>query len=235
MRFAEAATIPGELTGQLPRRTRLAKNGILFAIVIAILLAIAVALTIPASMNAVRLTQTRTALRQESSEVIGRIDKKTRSKFYYSFQVDGRSFTGRASIQLQTSRVSDPIPILYLPSNPSINHPAAWEEPTVVVWFPFSGPAVFLLIALAVYISMCWDRRLAAEGKPAVATVTSCALNKSGFSVKYEFRTEKGTVTKGNSSSETDQEVGASVCVLYLPRNPRRNQTYASLCYRVAE
>jgi hypothetical protein len=234
IQFAEATAIPSELTGQLPRRTRLARKGIVFAIVLAILLAIGAVATFRAGVKGLRLTQTRTALRQESNEVIGRVDKKTRSEFYYSFLVNGSTFTGRASIQLQTFQVSDRLPILYVPSNPSLNHPLAWEEPTAVIWFPFFGPVVLIVIALVVYLSMRWDRRLVAEGRPAIAVITNCALQKSGFSVKYEFQTEDGVVTKGNSSSDTDQEVGARVCILYLPRNPRRNQTYASLCYRVA-
>jgi hypothetical protein len=235
MNFAEATAIPSELTGQLPRRTRLAKNGIQSAIVLAIFLVIGVPFILWAGVNAVRLTQTRTALRQDSSEAVGRVDKKTRTGFYYSFLVNGRFFVGHASIQLQSFQVSDALPILYLPSDPSINHPAGWEEPAVLVWFPFFVPGMSLLISLAVYSSMRSDRRLVAEGRPAVATITNCALKKGGFSVKYQFRTEDGMVTKGNSSSETDQEIGASICVLYLPRNPRRNQNYTSLCYQVAQ
>jgi hypothetical protein len=241
MHFAGATTIPSDLTGQLPRRTRLAKNGIQSAIVLMILIAIAVAITLRVGMHAAQLTRTRTALRQDSNEVIGKVDKRTRSEFYYSFSHNGKTFTGRASKQAHNLQVSDPLPILYVPSNPSINHPSAWEEPTELDWVPYFGPVILLLISLAVHISMRWDRNLVAKGTPADAAITKCierhgrSGNVNGFTIQYEFRTEDGTVTNGNSSSETREEIGARICVLYLPRNPRRNQTYTSLCYRVAQ
>jgi len=236
LHFAEASVIPSELNGQLPRRTRLAKNGIQLATVLAIVLVIAVAQAFWAGMHASHLLQTKAALRQSSSEVIGKIDKQVKSEYYYSFLVDGRSFTGRASIQLQTYKVSDPLPISYLPSNPSINHPAGWEEPTVLAWFPFMYQIILVPVLLVILVSMLNGRHLAAEGRPAVAVITDCSYHqKGGFSFKYEFRTEAGEVIKGNSSSYDSQEIGASLCVLYLPRNPRRNQSYNSLCYRAAQ
>jgi hypothetical protein len=239
--IARESIIPSELTGQLPRRTRLAKNGVQSAIVLAILLLIAVPSMIWACMNAMQLKQTRTALRQDSNEVIGRVDKRTKSEFHYSFVVNGRSFTGHASIQLQTFQVSDPLPILYVPTNPSINHPAGWEEPSLVVWFPFFLPILFLLISLAVRISMRIDQRLVVKGIPAVAAITKCierygrSGQVNGFTIKYEFRTEYGMLTNGNSSSEVRLGIGASICILYLLRKPSRNQTYTSLCYRAAQ
>jgi hypothetical protein len=238
MDIARESIIPRELTGQLPRRTRLAKNGVQSAMVLAILLVIAISSMIWAYMNAMQLTQTRTALRQASSEVIGKVDKRTKSEFHYSFVVSGKPFTGHASIQRQTFQVSDPIAILYVPTNPSISHPAGWEEPTLVVWFPFFLPILFLLISVAVRISMRIDQRLVVKGIPAVAVVTKCierygrSGQVNGFTIKYEFRTEDGMLINGNSSSESRQEPGASICILYLPRKPKRNQTYTSLCYR---
>jgi hypothetical protein len=228
--------IPDELAGTLPRRTRLAQKGILLAVVLAIVLVIAVAQAIWAGMHASHLLQTKSALRQTSSEVIGKIDKQTKSEYFYSFLVDGTEFTGRASMQLQAFRVSDPLPILYLPSNPSLNHPAAWEEPTALAWIPFMYQMILIPALLIISLTMHNARRLVAEGCPAVATITDCTYHqKGGFEVKYQFRTDAGESIKGNSPSNDEQKIGASVCVLYLPRNPRRNQVYNSLSYRAAQ
>ena len=239
LHLAEASAIPSELKGDLPRRTRLAKIGTQSAIVLTVLLAIAVPLFLWAGVNAVHMTQIRAALRRDSREAIGNVDRRTRSEFYYSFALNGRTFTGRSSIQLSDLQVSDPLPILYLPSNPSINHPSAWEEPILLVWIPFFAPVALLLISLVVYISMHWDRHLVANGTPAVAVITKCTersgRSRNMFTIEYEFRTEGGIVTNGNSSSESRQEIGASICILYLLRNQRRNQTYTSLGYRVAQ
>lgn len=230
--LAAASVIPSELVGQVPRRTCLAKSGIQLAIVLAIVFVMALAQAISAGLHASHLLQTKAALRQNSSEAIGRIDKQLKSEYYYSFLVDGRSFSGRASIQLQNYKASDTLPILYLPSDPFTNHPAGWEEPTVLAWFPFMYQMIFVPTLLVILVSMRNDRRLAAEGRPAAAMITDCSYHqKGGFSVKYEFRTESGEVIKGNSPSSDEQKIGASVCVLYLPRNPRRNQVYNSLGY----
>lgn len=228
--------IPDELTRQLPRKTRLAKAGIQLAVVCAIVLVIAVAQAIWAGIHASHLLQTKSALRHTSSEVIGKIEKQTKSEYYYSFTADGTQFTGRASMQFQTLRVSDPLPVLYLPSNPSINHPAAWEEPTALAWMPFMYQMILVPALLIISLTMRSARRLVAEGCPAVATITDCTYHqKGGFEVKYEFRTDAGESISGSSPSNDEQKIGASVCVLYMPRNPRRNQVYESLSYRAAQ
>lgn len=228
--------IPDELAGPLPRKSRLAQKGTQLAVALVIVLVLAVAQAIWAGIHASHLLQTKSALRQTSSEVIGKIDKQTKSEYFYSFLVDGTQFTGRASMQLQTFRVSDPLPILYLPSNPSINHPAAWEEPTALAWIPFMYQMILVPALLIIALTMRSARRLVAQGRPAVATITDCTYHqKGGFELKYEFRTDAGESIKGNSPSNDEQKIGASVCVLYLPRNPRRNQVYNSLSYRAAQ
>lgn len=226
--------IPRELLGQLPRRTRL-EGGIQWVVVVTILLVITVAIILWASMNAVQLMRTRTALRHESSEAVGVVEEVSRSRVYYSFTVNERSFKGDASRQGSKLRDSDLLPIRYLPTNPAINHPAAWEEPTVLVWIPFWVPALLVLILLVVLIRMRICRRLLTEGMPAVAVVTKCSRGGRGiFYVDYEFRTEGGTVMTGNCN-DCREEIGASFCVLYLPQNPRRNMRYPSSDYRVVQ
>ena len=157
----------------------------------------------------------------------------------YSFTAEGRYFTGHAFMpdRIQAIlRESDPLPIRYLPSNPSINHPSDWEDSAVLDCFPFSLPIAFLLISVIVYVSMRIDRPLVTNGMPAVAVITKCTPHvRGGITVKYKFRAEDGSEMKGSSGYDSLQEIGASICILYLPWNPRRNQTYISLCYRVVQ
>jgi len=233
---AEASIIPSELTGPLPRRTRLAKNGITWTIRLTTFLVFAAALTIPAGMNARQLTQARIELRRYGSEVIGKVAKLGRARVFYSFNINGRSFTGNASLQGRVLLDSDPLAIRYLPSNPVVNHPAAWEESTLLALLPFLSPIMFLMISLAIGVSMLIDRRLVAEAIPAVAVVTKCTARFwGGTTIKYEFRTEDGSVIKANSSSQKLQEIGASICVLYQPTNPNQNYPYERLAYRAAQ
>ena len=174
-----ASIIPIELTGQLPRRTRLEKP-IQWAAILTIILGIAVAIILWAGRFAVQLTETRTALRHESSEATGVVEELWKTRVNYSFAVNGRSFTGSASRSGPKLRVSDPLTIRYLPSNPAVNHPAAWEEPTVAAWLPFWIPTVLVLILVGMLIKMSIIRRLLTEGRPAVAVVTKCSRGGRG-------------------------------------------------------
>jgi hypothetical protein len=58
---------------------------------------------------------------------------------------------------------------------------------------------------------------------------------KSGWWVEYQFRTEDGRTVKGGGWPENRLEIGATICVLYLPQNPRLNQPYPMSYYRVAQ
>jgi hypothetical protein len=213
-----ASIIPIELTGQLPRRTRLEKP-IQWAAILTIILGIAVAIILWAGRFAVQLTETRTALRHESSEATGVVEELWKS-------------ASRSGPKL---RVSDPLTIRYLPSNPAVNHPAAWEEPTVAAWLPFWIPTVLVLILVGMLIKMSIIRRLLTEGRPAVAVVTKCSRGGRGqIFVEYEFRTKEGRVMTG-IWNESLEKIGANFCVLYLPQNPRRNMRYPSSDYRVVQ
>lgn len=169
-----ASIIPSELTGPLPRRTRISANGILSTIAPAVFLVGAVALSFRPGMNAMRETQIRAALLDVSSDALGGM--------------------------------------------------------------PLIGSMMLVLMSVAVLISMRIDRRLVAEGAPAVAVIRDCSSGgRGGFRVKYEFRTEDGRVMNGSGKSDSPQEIGASICVLYLLRDPKRNRPYQSLNYRVAQ
>jgi hypothetical protein len=79
------------------------------------------------------------------------------------------------------------------------------------------------------------ERKLLVNGTPAVGLVTSCTPGTRGsFSVKYEFRTEDGRVIQGKSGG-APQKVGDTLCILYLPQDPRQSQPYPSGNYRVEE
>jgi hypothetical protein len=174
LHLAEAPTIPSELMGQLPRRTRISHNGIQMAIAATGLLAFAVFSSYFVIANALQARQTRDALRRESNETTGQVKRTHKSKVDYTFTVDGRSFAGEAFMPNQMAeslRDFDPLPVRYLPSNPAINHPAAWEESRS----PWFGLTLSILSAAGALLPLGWlrsDRHLVAEGKPAVAVIT---------------------------------------------------------------
>jgi hypothetical protein len=158
---------------------------------------------------------------------------------HYSFAVGGIAFTGKADVPKQLEQdihESSTLPIRYLPANPAVNHPAAWEEPALSAILPLLIPLIPVAIGIMMLASGHQERRLLAEGLPAIATITnSYPLSKGGYRSNYEFRTEDGSIGTGSDSFDGPPEIGTSFCVIYLPRNPRRNLPYPLLDYRVVE
>jgi hypothetical protein len=80
------------------------------------------------------------------------------------------------------------------------------------------------------------ERQVVANGTSVNASITNCSANgKGGFMVKYEFRAEDGSEIKGSGWSASDQDIGTKICVLYLPRNPKRNQPYPGQLVHVVD
>jgi hypothetical protein len=183
------------------------------------------------------------ALRTQGSEANGEIvrlwhssNKSHTPMVTYAFTANGIRLKGDASVpgewwgKIQKAGF---LPIRYLPSDPSINHPAAWDPPTDPAWVPFILPVALAGVSIFLLINLRRQARLAAEGVPAAGVVTKCFRVKGGWAVRYQFRMKDGAIGRGSSQVPGRLEVGAAICVLYLPQNPRRNQKYPTCFYRV--
>jgi hypothetical protein len=145
------------------------------------------------------------------------------------FAVNGVNYAGKAQMPNYRLilRESNEITIRYLPSDPSLNHPAAWEWsglspdliPEAFALFFVSGGIVALVVLLR-------DRRLVREGRPAEGVVIDCRPDKAEFRVMYEFRTDGGVLIKGSCNCKEEYEKGDNLWILYLPNRPRRNHSY---------
>jgi hypothetical protein len=228
---AQAALIPSELTGARPRRTAVSKEDIPASIIAWILIALALAASIWAWNHTAKILHSRAALRVDGRLTYGVVTEIYKSTASYGFSVDDRSFTGDALIPRSNRRTFDRydrIPILYLPSDPSINHPAAWEDSTGSAYTAFILPCMIAFFVPFILVLSRRERQVVAEGLPAVAVITGFRRGKGGQIVDYEFRTAAGQLVKGSSVDSRPWTVGASLCVLYLERNPRRNLQYPS-------
>jgi hypothetical protein len=181
--------------------------------------------------------QDRALLRSNGHVVVGTVTPPSRCCTYYRFNVDGRSYQGKAEEPLFTSvisHVSDQILIRFLPSNPAINHPDSWE------WSLYCGLDYMILVTLSwvmgsvALIALCRDRNLVRKGRVAEAIVTSCVRRDRLFHIEYEFRAVDGTPMKGHADRKEESEAGARVWVLYLPELPKRNDLYPLLFFDVA-
>ena len=154
----------------------------------------------------------------------------------YTFHANGIALEGRSPAPGQlweTLRETGDLAVRFLPSNPSINHPAAWEESALPGWGAFVVPAIPAAVGLLVLAKLRRTRRLVAEGVATAGVVTKCYRGgKGSWWVNYDFRTADGKAANGTYN--VNLPIGVVICILYLPRNPDRNQPYLESWYRVA-
>jgi hypothetical protein len=148
----------------------------------------------------------------------------------YQFTFDGATDSGSAEEPnagpVTSLHKSDKILIRFLPCNPSINHPYAWE-------WSLAFQIFFWLMGSFALILLLRDRTLARKGNVASGIVTSC-IHKDHFSHREcEFRTADGAPMKGHTDRKGGYETGATVWVLYLPQRPRRNDLYPVLLFDI--
>jgi hypothetical protein len=151
----------------------------------------------------------------------------------YSFEVRGREILASHSAPSaiwRTLEEGSRLPVRYVPANPAINHPTAWN-PGVVPWFiALLVPLMFLGMAGLMTFLIRGQWRLLSEGRPAPGIVTGYRKSDKAVSVLYEFRLLNGATRKGRGTAggrrKTLPPIGSVVCVLYDPENPRRNGLY---------
>jgi len=160
----------------------------------------------------------------------------------YSFTVDGTAFSGEAQVPKQLVDnigkgidLHGSLSIRYLPSNPPVNYPAGWQESTRSLLMPLILSTIPTIIGIGLLLPFSPERQLISEGLPTVGTITKYnrAKGRSYASMCYEFRLDDGRIMSGCSPCDDASEVGASVCILYLPQNPQRNGRYPLQYYRV--
>lgn len=255
---ARAVAIPSELTGPVPRRVRITGAGICIYSAAAAFLVFAVFCAYRGATGTVRETQHRAALRDDGVKAVGEITRlregKNSETVYYTFSANGTSYSGLTKVPDYLRggfRSSTSLPIRYLPADPAVNHPAEWEW-VFVYWHPLDTDLIHLPGLSSEFNSLLaslmsgafglfflagpfMERKLLVEGKPAIAVVTKCTRgSRGGNSFAYEFRTEDGRTLAGRYRGGA-MEVGASLCILYLPQTPERNGPCTSQSYSVAQ
>lgn len=233
--FQAISNMPSELSGPVPRTIRPSDGARVLQFVLALLIGVIVVLGLRYCKLMVIDMQHRSALRQDGVDAQGEVtflDRvgKGANIVRYTFQTKDGTVSGKAEVPaelMQELGESTRITIRYLPYNPSINHPAAWEWSLLSQW---SVPLILgglFTVWVVTFTAMQRGRKLLVWGKPASGVVTNCRESGRGaISVKYEFRTEAGIPVTGSGSSSERREIGERVLILYLPQKPRRNCPY---------
>jgi len=238
------AAAPSELTGGFPRKVRLNDSPDAKYLLTVVLVFFLGGLIILGwwGYDEFKQFHQRAVLRIDSRVVIGQVTGFSIARnapigVSYRFVVDGVTYSGEAKEPEEGTSLekADKLPIRFLPSDPSINHPNAWEWSPAIGWI-FTASEIFFTSMGGLAFAFLWrDRRLAREGEPAAGTVTKCIPDERRFDVEYEFFTEDGLRMNGKSDCADEYGAGARVWILYLPKKPRRNQMYPLSFFEVVE
>jgi hypothetical protein len=236
-----SSNMPSELSGQVPRIVRLSDSSQVALRMLAVLVAITVIGCLWYGNYVIREVQQRSALRLDGVEVTGEITQLKRAGkgpdvVHYTFIVSGKTFAGMTDVTAElmpSLQQSNRIIVRYLPSDPTVNHPAWWEWSLLSEW-----PVIFILLAFglassATSISFFKARKVLVYGKPAAGTLKSHGSGSRKAS--YEFLTPTGTRVTGNDYISDLRQVGSSVWIVYMPENPRRNVLYPSVSFYVEQ
>jgi hypothetical protein len=236
-----ASAVPDELLGQTPRQVYISGSLPYFLTVIVLLFLVGGGTAIGWwGFNALQQKQHRAALRSNGRVTSGRVTNLTEahgdSYVYYTFTVDGARYFGRAQIGGDFRgplHKSDEIAIRFLPSDPAINHPDAWEWSMTEQLLPILFFVFFLGVTVWGLAYIRRERELARNGKPVQGIVTNCAPQKDWYQVAYEFRTEDGEHMSGASDSQDSYETGQKIWILYLSKRPHINHAYPLSDYEI--
>ncbi len=238
--FPSNWTPPRELTRALPRETRLSGRGMFNVILSVVFMVAALFLGLWLKNQTAQQTSHTQQLRSQGQEARAEISKLWQSKSThmvgYAFSANGMRIHGQAEVPDKvwpTIQKAGFLPVRYLPSDPSVNHPAAWDQESLPDWFPVMIPVLWAVGSGILLFNLRRQRTVATEGVPAAGVIVKCTRIKGGWAARYQFRTPDGAVAKGRDRVWHRVEPGSTVCVLYLPDNPRRNNLYPVCLYTV--
>jgi Protein of unknown function (DUF3592) len=148
----------------------------------------------------------------------------------YRFVAPGGEFTGQSGMRAEVWRGIQPgesLVVRYLPSRPEVNQPAQGIPNPPPAWLAWMPTLMFLWPPIMFWFMIRAQWRLLADGVPVRAVVTRINRSKK-TNAYYEFKIPAGTAITGKSvvSGRSVPDVGAQVCVLYNPENPRKNSLY---------
>jgi hypothetical protein len=226
-----------ELQQQLPRRVSLTSRGTFMILAVTAISLILVALAIAGFTYDFHQRRNTAVLASD-----GRVINTDETQFSvlrvlyinYEFTYNGNVYHGKAAVPKNISKSimnkaheSGTLPILYLPSDPSINHPADWSESGPRPWYLL----VFLLLAVVLVLSRSkeirMNRRIARYGKVASGMVAGYKYLRNGnIRLKYEFRDGDDLLTEGRGYSPVIKTKETQITVLYLPEESGKNLPY---------
>ena len=236
---------------KVPRHVRLSDDGHDSLKIALIALGIALAVLAGLSTYVVHQWQQRLALGRGGREATALVtyisSGRGGSHVYYTFHAAGLDYRNSAPWNPGVGQISEGsrITVLYLPSDPLVNHPRGWG------WWDFGLLFMCVYIgALPTFVGVraAWnlirDHHLARHGLVTYGTVTLCVPRSRGnnFMVDYEFRTQPDyhaqndqLIEGSNNNCPDEYKTDAKIRVIYLPHHPNRNTSWPLDSFQMVE
>jgi hypothetical protein len=234
--------MPVDLQQKTPRRFRLSAMGVYYLLGSLMVSIALLTFVIGFSIHDAKLIKNGKELEHEG-RLIYTDDVKAgggrQATVFYSFTYQGETYRSSAYLPkaylslVERYSKSGSFPVIFLPNNPSVNHPNDWHDTESLPWLKH-------LFVFLVFVQWCilfrlviQDLRLIRKGIAVVGRVTSCRLSRNGGIVlKYEFRDMEGQLTEGRGEYPAPKKKDAQICVLYLPEQPWKSRPYPLVFFR---
>jgi hypothetical protein len=165
--------------------------------------------------------------------------KLTSYEIAYEFSAGGKTIRGESQVPKRKWQALSPgshTPVRYVPSDPSINRAAIGFERLIPYWAAAAAFAFWIMFLSLCIFPMRTARRLLRYGQPAPALVISNPSGrrpKYGWFIKYEVQLPDGRTVTGTTQRDFPYQNGQTVCVLFDPKRPRRNDIYPLKMVRI--
>jgi len=239
--------IPAEVQQELPRKIRLAGRGVYYllgSVAVSVLILTLAVMVFSKTAKDVRNGRELASGGQLAYTGDVQAGGPHLATVYYSFIYDGTLYRGEALLpqrfltKIDDYNKSGNFPVLFLPGDPSINHPYDWQddESYASAFLSYVLIAIFILQWSVLGKFILRDLRLARNGVAAVGKVTKCSFGRNGgMQVRYEFRDKDGLLAEGRGECAGRQVKDAEICILFLPDDSGRNRPYPLVFFRATK
>lgn len=241
--------IPEELNSYIPREVRLTGAGRVVTALIPILVLAGIGVGMLMDHNGGKAKQTCEAIVSRGitipatvMEVKARKEGNMERTVSFYYLVNGETHKSSQRLRKADKRpfsIGSGIPVRYLPENPANSWAVGYEPEGVPL---LASVLVGCLIAFApvgLVILLSNQRRMLAEGRPALARVVSLPKKNGGhdhhYSVECEFKALSGAVRRIKLNVSKMPPVGGLLTILYDKDNLKRASIYPLALVRVAK
>jgi hypothetical protein len=231
---------PSGLTLSAPRDVRLTVAGRVLIVMAWLLSAGAITAGVLLYRETVRQADARNAIETRGTTAQAFVDRLWRESgdgkpafAAFHFFADGVRISGETRMQLgvwRQLREGSTLSIRYLPEDPRRWTIFGGRDGDLPMPVPYFVSSALGFLALMCGLAVRRQRWLLMEGRAAPARITQVRKHKgshgSHSDMQYEFPLLGGGVATGKARASRGAAIGGTICVLYDPDRPARNEPY---------